>query len=712
MRYLKLLPVALICICTSCTHRYAIVTQPRHEYRSTLKTIEDFQSATNLFSTRLTLPDFELTPEEITTNIRAAMKDADAGLDAVGALKPDEVTFANTVGALDDIGFDVDVVSSRIYLLKETSTDEAMRNTATEAIKEFQDWAVGTQYREDVYQAVKAYADTNPKLIGEDRKLLEETLRDYRRAGFHLSKAERDEVEALKKELAGLSTDFRSNVTQAEATLVFSKGELEGVSADFLNTPGVKTEDGEFAVKANVTWHYLAVMENAVQEETRKKLKNARYSLAGEKNEQLLNDIVGLRNKIAKKLGYKSWADYQIEPRMAKDGQTAFDFLTNLKDGLKPKFDAEVEEFRKLKAAETENPDAEIHLWDWRYYSNQLKKEKYTVDTEQLKVYFPYEETLNGMFRTYETIFGLKIEQIKAPYKWVDGLTLHVVSDSLSKEPLGAFYLDMFPREGKYNHFAQFGIIPGKQLSSGEYQRPVVALICNFPSAAPGKPSLLSHSHVETLFHEFGHALHSILTRAKYDRFSGTSVPRDFVEAPSQMLENWVWDKESLDSFAADYRDSSKKIPAGILQKMEAARLATIGTFYRRQLSFGLLDLHLHRDRPLDEPVDAVAESNAILSDVFFPVPDGTTFVTYFGHLTGYDAGYYGYAWADAISADMNTVFEEAPGRYFDTEIGRRLRDEIYAPGGSRDANDSIRAFLKRDRSLEPFLKSIGIEGE
>jgi thimet oligopeptidase len=234
-----------------------------------------------------------------------------------------------------------------------------------------------------------------------------------------------------------------------------------------------------------------------------------------------------------------------------------------------------------------------------------------------------------------------------------------------------------------------------------------VALVCNFPPPEPGKPSLLSHDNVETLFHEFGHALHSILTRARFSSFSGTSVPRDFVEAPSQMLENWVWDKTVLDGFAADYRDPSQKIPAEILEKMEEARLATIATFYRRQLSFGLLDLALHID--FEEGDDCVKISNDIIADTFYPEPEDTAFVAYFGHLTGYDAGYYGYAWADAISADMATVFENAPDRYFDQDAGLRLREEIYAPGDSRDVNISIREFLGRERSIEPFLKEIGI---
>ena len=265
---------------------------------------------------------------------------------------------------------------------------------------------------------------------------------------------------------------------------------------------------------------------------------------------------------------------------------------------MQPKFDAELAEFRQIKVKETGDPNAQIRIWDWRYFSNQLKKEKYNVDAEQLRVYFPYQRVLDGMFTIYQSIFGLKFERVEPPYKWIGDLQLYAVSDAQTGEPLGLFYLDMFPREGKYNHFAQFRLIEGKLLASGKYQRPTVALICNFPSPTKDKPSLLSHSDVETIFHEFGHAMHSMMTRAKYGRFSGTSVPRDFVEAPSQMLENWVWDKKVLDSFAADYRDPSKKIPADILAKLKEAKLATEGTRYRRQLSFALMDLALAHANP------------------------------------------------------------------------------------------------------------------
>jgi Zn-dependent oligopeptidase len=267
----------------------------------------------------------------------------------------------------------------------------------------------------------------------------------------------------------------------------------------------------------------------------------------------------------------------------------------------------------------------------------------------------------------------------------------------------------MFPREGKFNHFAEFSIIDGKLLSDGKYQRPVAALICNFPSPDNGRPSLMAHEDVVTIFHEFGHAMHCILTRASYGRFAGTSVPGDFVEAPSQMLENWAWDIKVLDSFAADYRDPSKKIPAEILDKLKEAKLATEGNFYRRQLSFGLADLALHTQIHAGNEQQTVSLANKIAGDTFYPELPDTAFVASFGHLMGYDAGYYGYAWADAIAADMATVFQGAPDGFFDRDAGMRLRREIYTQGDSRDVQISIEKFLGRPESIGPFLKKIGI---
>jgi thimet oligopeptidase len=670
--------------------------------------LQEFIRSTEKFNSTIAVPNFETTTNQINASVEKAIADGNAALDRIGKLTAAEVNFTNTIRALDDMGSELSSTDNRLSLIQQTSTNAEIRDGATEALRGLEAWMVKIDYREDVYRALKAYADTKPALKGEDEKLLFETMRDYRRAGLDLPKAERDEVERLRTELSSVSLDFEKNIEDAKAPVKFTKADLEGLPDDFIQQ--AKTGDDEYTIMANVTVDYLRILDNAKREETRKRITIAQCDLAREQNIPLLQKILVLRDSIASKLGYKSYADYATETRMVKDAATAIAFEKKLTTGLDPKLDAELEQFRKMKVAQTGDANAKINIWDWRYFANQLKIEKYNVDAEQLRVYFPFQHVLDGMFSIYQRIFGLKFERVEPPYKWIDDLQLYTVSDAKTGEPLGMFYLDMFPRDGKYHHFAEFGIAEGKLLRDGKYQRPVCALICNFPKPTADHPSLMSHDDVETIFHEFGHAMHTILTRAKYSRFSGTSVPQDFVEAPSQMLENWAWDKKVLDTFAADYRDPSKKIPGDILAKLKEARLATEGSFYRRQLSFGMMDLALHTQIHASNEQETLPLSNKVLGDVFLPMPQDTAFVAYFGHIIGYGAGYYGYAWADAIAADMATVFEKAPDGYFDVQAGMRLRKEIYEVGDSRDVNISIEKFLGRKRSLDPFLKKLGID--
>ncbi len=676
-----------------------------------LKTVDDFAAAAAKANAVLALPDWEHTPEAVDAMTKNAIDTANKALDQIGQQDLGKVSFKSTVLALDDLNWAASNAESRAVVLKESNTDPKVREAAENSVKTFQDWAVGIDYREDVYKALKAFADTKPKLTGEDKKLFDETMRDYRRAGLDLPPEKRKEVEDLRKQLAKLGTDFDSNIVNAKVPVVFTKAELDGVPDSFFASPGVKTGDDSYTVLPNVTWQFVTVEENAKSEATRKKLYVIHDSLAKDTNRTVLNQMIDLRNKIALRLGYKSWDDYQTEVKMAKSGAGAKKYIDDLISGIQPKFAAEVAELQKMKAAETKDPNAKIGVWDWRYYGNQLVKQKYAVDKEALRNFFPFQKVVDGMFNIYQSIFGLKFEKISAPYKWVDDLQLYMVTDAATGEPLGMFYLDMFPREGKFNHFAEFSITGGKLLSNGKYQRPVCALLCNFPPPSADKPSLMTHSDVETLFHEFGHCLHEITTRAKSGRFAGTRVPGDFVEAPSQMLQNWVWDKKVLDTFAADYRDPSKKIPGDIIKKMNDAKKATAAVFYRRQFAFASLDLAMHDAHSEGAQWDCVDISNPVLEKVFLPIEPSTTMVTYFGHMNGYDAGYYGYAWADAIAADMGTVFEKAPQGYLDKQAGMKLRKEIYEQGDGRDVAVSIEKFLGRKQSVEPFLKKIGVKG-
>src|SRR6059036_4049662 len=382
-----------------------------------LKTVDDFRAAAAKANAVLTIPDWEQTPEAVEASMKDAIAKANNGLDQIGAQDLSKVTFKSSVVALDDLTYQAGIAANKATIIKETNTNPAMRTAAENAVKAFQEWAVGIDYREDVYKAIKAFADIHPKLTGEDEKLLNETLRDYRRAGLELPPDQRKEVEQLRKELSKLGTDFDSNIVKANAPVMFSKADLDGLPESFFASPGIKTGDDVYTVMANVTWQFNTVQENAKSEATRKQLYVIRETLSKDTNVPVLNQMLALRNKIALRLGYKSWDDFQTEVKMAKTGANAEKYINDLVTGSQPKFDSEVAELQKLKAADTNDPNAKIEVWDWRYYSNQRNKQKYAVDKEALRAYFPFQKALDGMFNIYQSIFGLKFEKIAADWK-------------------------------------------------------------------------------------------------------------------------------------------------------------------------------------------------------------------------------------------------------------------------------------------------------
>ena len=670
-----------------------------------------FQAQAARANSVLALPTYPLTPAEVKAQAEKAMKTAETALAALAAQDQAKLTFASTFAAYDAITSKVTDVQLVVGTVAESRTEAAMRDMANEVNVKMQGWFVGLDYRDDIYRALKAVAHTKPRLNAQEQRLVDEQMRTYRRAGLALPPAERAEVEKLRKDLAGLNTEFAVNINGARAPLDFTAGELAGLPQSFLESPGVKQPDGRYRVMANVTWHASAIAENADNADVRRRVNIARNQLARETNIPVLAKLVALRADIARRLGYATWADYQIETRMAKDGATAVKFEEGLVAGLQPKYATEMETLRALKAAHTGQADAKIEPWDIGYYTNKLLKERYAVDAEKLRAYFPYQATLDGMFAIYQKIFGLKFTAVEPPYVWAPGVQLYVVADAGTGAPMGAFYLDMFPREGKFNHFACFPLKAGGVMADGRYDLPVAALLCNFPAPSADKPSLLKQNDVVTLFHEFGHVMHAMLSRSRYVAQGGFTVPQDFVEAPSQMLENWVWDKAVLDTFAADYRDTSKKIPAETIAALVAARQATEAYATRRQLSFGLVDLAFHH-RPATEAakMDIVAISNAVLARVAVAPASDTAFVAYFGHLAGYDAGYYGYLWAKVLAIDMASVFKSAPGGFLDEQVGRRLRNEIYGVGHTRDVTESVEKFLGRPQSQQPYLDYVGIK--
>ncbi|MDA0668084.1 MAG: Zn-dependent oligopeptidase [Planctomycetota bacterium] len=673
--------------------------------------IEDFQAAAEEHGVVLGLVKLDWSASTIGPEVDRILVGAEAALDGIGGQEADYVSFASSFGALDEAVDPVVSILNQLWLMKETRVEDDVRVACNVEVQKLDAWMVELSYRQDLYDICRAYADRynhgeRAILTGEDLKLFGDTMRDYRRSGFDLNASTREEVAALQNKLNGITNQFDTNITEAAVSLFFTTEELEGLPDSFLQSS--KQADGTHEVRVTVTSDFSAIMGNARSASVRKKTNVARYTVAMEENGPLLNQMVQVRAEIARKLGYANWADYKIQPKMAGTGANAIAFCEDLVAGLEPKFRQEVATLTRLKAEETGDPAAEILWWDYNYYTNKLMKNEYGVDPEALRRYFKLDHVIAGMFDVYQGIFDLQFHRIEPPYEWIDDLELYVVTDATTGEPLGCFYLDLFPRPGKYNHFAQFDVLGGKQLADGRYRRPVAALVCNFTPGVGDAPALMSHSEVETIFHEFGHAMHAVLTRTRYGQFAGGSVPRDFVEAPSQMFENWVWDVEVLQGFAADYEDPSKKIPAELIAQMKAAELATAALAYRRQMGLALSDLRMH----MGNVTDAGAVSNATNSETLFPIPAGTNFAAYWGHLTGYDAGYYGYGWADSIAADFATAFENAPDRFLDAGVGMRLRKEIYEVGGSRLVKDSVFQFLGRDSDNRAFLRQLGIGEE
>jgi len=638
--------------------------------------------------------------------------EANASGDEIEALSIQALTIDNTIRALDRIAHNLDRKAAPIWLLEETSPELSIREAGTEAVKKLDAWQIDFGFRVGIYLKIKAFAETDEgkSLTGEAAKFLRETIRDYKRNGLALPKKKRDQLQKLKTELAILQTDYRETIRKADAKVSYTREELKGMPESFFEIGGVANDDGTFTVDVSTTYLYIMLAENVEIGPSRKRAYMARYNRAREENIPRLREVVLLRKEICEMLGYDSWADYRTETRMAGSERVVRNLLNELALGLGGQLYKELNILTELKREHTGDSDAELMDWDNRYYSNMLKKERYDIDREALRRFFPYKETLHGMFGIYEHLFGIKIAPVTGMEVWHESVTTHVIIDNETGLPLGLFGLDMFPREGKYKHFASFPLMSARLLEDGRYHRPLNVLVCNFPMPTAKKPSLLAYDEVETLFHEFGHLLHSIMSQSEYSAFSGTSVPRDFVEAPSQMLEFWLESKAVLDRFAADYEDPDKKLPASVIDNLIAAKKATIASHYRRQIALGMMDFNLHTKFDDADAIDPLKITQSAWNTYYRPSSTDTAFAASFGHLMGYDAGYYGYIWSEVIAADMATVFENAPDGFLDANAGRRLRKEIYERGDTRLINDSIEAFLGRPFNQEAFLRRLGLE--
>lgn len=648
---------------------------------------------------------YEPAAQELLADCRSAKKRAESALEGITRMAATGRTFDNTPWALDRIASQLSDETASNTFLKYVSISSSVRDAGNECETLLGQFSVDVYSREDLYRALKEYSEKGEALAGESKRLVEKELLDFKRSGLELPKDERAKVVELRKKLVELEATFGKNINEYKDFALFDQSELSGLPEDFVGR--LEKVDGQYKVGLDYP-DYFPFMENSTNPAARRVMERKFNDRAARENLPVLKEVLALRLEAARLLGYRTHAHFILEDRMAKDPKTVADFIKRLHRKLKVLGGDELEVLRAMKFVfEGPAADGTFNAWDWRFYDNQLKKAKFAVDAQKIKEYFPTDHVTEQMLAVYQKLLALKFRRIENAAIWHPDVKLFEITDAAGGEPIAYFYLDLFPREGKYKHAAAFSLITGRELGDGRYQKPVSAMVANFAKSTKDRPSLLTHDEVETFFHEFGHIMHQTLTRARYGRFAGSATARDFVEAPSQMLENWVWDGTVLQSLSGHYLDRTKNLPDELLKKMLAAKNVNSGLVHLRQLLFGSVD-QLYHGKP---PADTTAAYARLSKDVaMIPTSDGTHPEASFGHLMGYDAGYYGYLWSKVYAEDMFSRFKEEG--VLNSVLGRRYRTEILERGSSRDEMDSLKAFLGREPNEDAFMESIGLTKE
>jgi len=625
-----------------------------------------------------------------------------ASIAKIIAVKSNERTFDNTILEIDNLSAELGKVHSVIYLMGSTHTDSIIRITALNSSNLLSQYGNEISLNEDLYNAVKVYSQSNDakNLKGYQAKFLKETVEEYERNGFALSKEKRAILKTLNDYISETGNKFNENINSYKDFLIVTEAEIDGLPEDYKEAR--KQEDGTYKIDLSYP-SYRPFVKYSNSEKARKKLVIKYNNRAYPDNIEVLQNLLKKRKEMAELLGHRSYAAYKLQDRMAKTPETVWEFENKLNQELKAKSQLDYDELLEIKKTKIEDAKV-INGWENSYYSNILNIEKYKLDAELVKEYFALDDVLAGLFSITQSLFEVTYKEVKNASVWNDAVRMFEVFQEGKLK--GRFYLDLFPRENKFGHAACFGIIKGKMTSNG-YTLPTASLVCNFPKPTAAKPSLMPHAQVNTLFHEFGHVLHQMLTTADLASQSGTSVSRDFVEAPSQIFENWTWNYDALKLFAKHYK-TREVMPQELFNKMLAAKNVGSGMLATRQVFLGSYDMTLH---DLYDPNGSETTTD-ILKKLqgeirLISYIEGTHFQTAFGHLNGYGASYYGYLWSKVYAQDMFSVFDK--NGILDQKTGIRYRDIILAPGSSRDELGLVKEFLGRDPNNKAFLKELGL---
>ena len=684
----------------------------------TLKKMLPANHLNPLLSPEFRVPFDRIRAEHVAPATNELLRQARQRLEAVAAAGASR-TFVNTLRALDDLSEPLEYAIGVVRHLEAVATYPELRAAYSAAQPQASAFYSGIPLNAGLWRAVQDFAATEEaaRLEGERRRLLTKTIENFRRHGANLDPAGKQRLEALDVELSKLTIKFAENVLDSTNAFELVMTDPAGLAG--LPPSAVAAARESAARKGREGWRftlhapdYFAVMTYLDDAAVRRQVYEAfsvRATEAERDNRPLIARILELRHEKARLLGFANFADLVLEDRMAHDGARALAFLDDLKVKTEARFREENRELLEFRRSLEGPAAADLAGWDVAYYAEKQRAALYDFDEEALRPYFPLEQAVAGLFDLVHRLYGLRVEPQAGMPVWDEAVRYYNVHDE-SGEFLGGFYTDWFPRENKRGGAWMDALITGGP--EGAKFRPHLGLVCgNLTPPVGGKPALLTHREVETIFHEFGHLLHHLLSRVESRGLAGTNVAWDFVELPSQIMENWCWERESLDLFARHW-ETGQPVPDDLFQKMKRARTFRAANQQMRQLGFGLVDLLLHVRYSPGRDGDAVDYARRILQEFSpAPLPPAHAMLAAFTHLfaspVGYGAGYYSYKWAEVLEADAFTRFREHG--IFSREVGGEFRRNILSRGDSADPAELYRAFMGRDPDPRALLIRNGL---
>ncbi|MFW6293221.1 MAG: M3 family metallopeptidase [Spirochaetota bacterium] len=674
------------------------------------------------------LPDWSrLTPDRITPAVDEALAAAQQAIDTIAALPADEVSYETTFAALEAATEPVMSVWRKVGHLDTVANSPELREAYNAMLPRVTELMASISLNEKLYAVLSAAAATPEirELTGARKRHVEETLADFRQEGAELPPEKKARMMEIRQELARKTQKFSENVldsTNAYEKVIEEETLLAGLPESAKAAARESAKGKGYGSDEKPAWRFtlhvpsiLPVLQYLEDDAIRREIFEAFVAIGSQgehDNTQLIRDILALRQEEADLLGKPQFADVHLERRMAKNGETALRFVEDLHDRIVEQFEDEVAQVERFAAGGGQDAP-HLEAWQTRYWQEKLRKERYDLDEEELRPYFPIDRVIAGLFDLTGRIFGIDVVEKTGdarPSVWHPDVCFYELRDAATGRHLGSFYADWHPRESK-RAGAWFNYLSTGARGDGA-DEPHLGLICaNLTAPVGDEPALVTHREVQTIFHEFGHLLHHLLGDVEVKSLNGVNVAWDFVELPSQIMENWTWQRESLDLFARHYR-TGERIPDDLFDRMIRARNFMSASTMMRQLSFGKLDLELHvnyakhRDADLDERLDELLATYRAPTPTKFP-----TNVRSFNHLfsdaVGYAAGYYSYKWAEVLEADAFTRFLNEG--ILNESVGRELREKILSRGNSAEPAELFRDFMGRDPDPEALLVRDGL---